>query len=53
MKTNLEDILFGKDPEDIRDLKELYSRLAEGVYFDDFDEDLRLLGVLRKFIERL
>ena len=35
------------------DLVELERRLTEGVFYDDHDEDLRLLGVFRRAIEAL
>lgn len=38
------------DEEVVADLHELDRRLTEGVYFDDHDEDLRLLGVFRAAI---
>lgn len=36
-----------------RDLTELYCRLSEGVFYRDYDEDGRLMGVLRKHINSL
>lgn len=32
------------------DLRTLYQRLHSGAFYDDHDEDLRLVGVLRKVL---
>jgi hypothetical protein len=37
------------DP-DYMDLTELHHRLREGVFYSDHDEDMRLMGVLRRVL---
>ena len=34
----------------LKDLRTLYQRLYSGAFYDDHDEDVRLMGVLRKVL---
>lgn len=39
------------DTKVLADLESLHRKLANGTLFSDYDEDVRLMGVLRKHIE--
>lgn len=43
-------MIYEPDEEAIDDLRELYSKLFDGSFYEDHDEAGRLLGVLREHL---
>jgi hypothetical protein len=39
--------------QEMADLRALYHELSEGTFYEDYDEANRLMGVLRRRLERL